>query len=206
MSTSEEEPTNNPKRCAYCGTRIKQPLTGRMRRTCSAKCRQAIYRQRHPDRVMRTRLAERRKRRQQARESGEWAEGHCLVCTQPITQPAQGRKRKTCSDACRKKLWRQLNPVCAYCKQRYKLKHHKTHRRYCSDECQQAAYNERRRRQTRRRWAQKNQRYRTYWIRGRGVARRAEEIPWSRREDYPDHVRYGTVDVHYPDEDQEIPF
>jgi len=204
--SSGEEPTSNPKRCAYCGTRIKQPETGRMRRTCSAKCRQAIYRQRHPDRIMRTRLAERRKRKLESKKRGEWAPGHCLVCAQPITQPKQGRPRQTCSDACRKKLWRQRNPKCVHCKQRYKLSRNDPRRLYCTLKCKRQAELNRKRRKRRRKLAEKNQRYRTYWIRRRGTVRRAEQPPWSHEEDYPGHVRYGTVDVHYPGEDQEIPF
>ncbi len=32
---------------------------------------------------------------------------HCLVCDRPITQPARGRPRKTCSDACRQRYSRR---------------------------------------------------------------------------------------------------
>ncbi len=34
---------------------------------------------------------------------------HCAVCHSPITQPIRGRPRRTCSNACRQKLYRNTN-------------------------------------------------------------------------------------------------
>jgi predicted nucleic acid-binding Zn ribbon protein len=36
--------------------------------------------------------------------------GKCPVCREPIVQPAKGRRRKWCSDRCRKEIytWRKL--------------------------------------------------------------------------------------------------
>ncbi len=34
---------------------------------------------------------------------------HCAVCHSPITQPETGRPRRTCSNACRQKLYRETN-------------------------------------------------------------------------------------------------
>jgi predicted nucleic acid-binding Zn ribbon protein len=39
----------------------------------------------------------------------EYFDRHCVICRSPITQPKTGRPRRTCSNACRQKLYRRTN-------------------------------------------------------------------------------------------------
>ncbi|QSX09552.1 RNA polymerase subunit sigma-70 [Alkalibacter rhizosphaerae] len=70
----------------------------------------------------------------------------CLSCGKDLKQPATGRKRKFCSDDCRRDWW-QRHPdsikrneetifeyTCAYCGQEFKVYAQKS-RKYCSHEC-----------------------------------------------------------------------
>ena len=74
-------------------------------------------------------------------------QGHvCRCCGKAIQQPAMGRKRKFCSDKCRRHWW-LVHPeavrkketalyemVCAFCGQPFSAYGNKT-RKYCSHEC-----------------------------------------------------------------------
>ena len=68
----------------------------------------------------------------------------CPYCSQTIRQPATGRKRKFCSDTCRRAWW-AVHPMdaqksafydrtCVYCGQTFTTYGNKT-RRYCSHNC-----------------------------------------------------------------------
>ena len=68
----------------------------------------------------------------------------CPYCSQTIQQPATGRKRKFCSDTCRRAWW-AVHPMdaqksafydrtCVYCGQTFTTYGNKT-RRYCSHNC-----------------------------------------------------------------------
>lgn len=68
----------------------------------------------------------------------------CPYCSQTIRQPATGRKRKFCSDTCRRAWW-AIHPMdarksafydktCLYCGQPFTIYGNKT-RRYCRHNC-----------------------------------------------------------------------
>lgn len=70
----------------------------------------------------------------------------CLCCGKPVKQPATGRKRKFCSDKCRRQWWGKHKDAlqkkessiyqltCAYCGKVYPSYGNKT-RKYCCHEC-----------------------------------------------------------------------
>ena len=68
----------------------------------------------------------------------------CPYCSQTIRQPGMGRRRKFCSDTCRRSWWTRhpeaarrvsfYEKACAYCDQLFTIYGNK-HRRYCSHEC-----------------------------------------------------------------------
>lgn len=70
----------------------------------------------------------------------------CLCCGKPVKQATTGRKRKFCSDKCRRQWWGShpgalqkkesafYELTCAYCGKVYQSYGNKT-RKYCSHEC-----------------------------------------------------------------------
>lgn len=70
----------------------------------------------------------------------------CLACGKEIKQPAVGRKRKFCSDICRREWWVQHSDIiqrketafyemkCIYCGKIFKVYGNKK-RKYCSHNC-----------------------------------------------------------------------
>jgi predicted nucleic acid-binding Zn ribbon protein len=112
-------------RCAVCYAPIPQVRGGRLRRTCSDACRQKLYRLRKG----------RKKKREAATAPAKRPKRTCPVCGKPLVQPATGRKRKTCSDRCRKRLWRRQHPRCLMCGKRFKMAKNKQEQMYCSKHC-----------------------------------------------------------------------
>lgn len=72
--------------------------------------------------------------------------GGCQCCGQVMQQPAMGRKRKFCSEKCRRHWWTAhpensrkkdtafYDKTCAYCGQQF-FAYGNKHRKYCSHEC-----------------------------------------------------------------------
>lgn len=70
----------------------------------------------------------------------------CLSCGRDLKQPATGRKRKFCSDICRREWWIQHSDsikrketayyelICTYCGKDFKVYGNKN-RKYCSHNC-----------------------------------------------------------------------
>lgn len=70
----------------------------------------------------------------------------CLCCGKQLKQPASGRRRKFCSDECRRRWWGEhvscidrratayYEATCIYCGKTFKA-YGNNHRRYCSQEC-----------------------------------------------------------------------
>lgn len=70
----------------------------------------------------------------------------CKFCSELLKQPSRGRKRRFCSDDCRRKWWKEnadkSNPketalykfTCAFCKKDFLSYGNKT-RKYCSHPC-----------------------------------------------------------------------
>lgn len=70
----------------------------------------------------------------------------CLSCGRDLKQPVTGRKRKFCSETCRREWWLQHSDsikrnetsyyelTCAYCEEGFKVYGNKN-RKYCSHNC-----------------------------------------------------------------------
>jgi endogenous inhibitor of DNA gyrase (YacG/DUF329 family) len=70
----------------------------------------------------------------------------CLMCGKKLNQPATGRRRKFCSDECRRKWWLKhpeaiqkkesayYEKTCIYCGKEFKTYGNKN-RKYCSHDC-----------------------------------------------------------------------
>lgn len=70
----------------------------------------------------------------------------CLNCGRDLKQPATGRKRKFCSDECRREWWKEhsdsiqrkesayYEKTCVYCGKSFKVYGNKN-RKYCSHNC-----------------------------------------------------------------------
>lgn len=159
--------------CCVCYGWIDQTKGGRLRRTCSARCRQKLYRMRkgQPDKPA-------HERRETAPAMATWKPGSCPVCGEPIPQPKQGRKRKTCSQSCRMKLWRLENPRCIVCRKRYTRTPNQKVHLYCSKSCKRTMQQMRRRQRAREREWAKLASYRPDWWPRPGSGYREEAIPW----------------------------
>lgn len=195
--------------CAVCGVPFFQKARGRLRRTCSDRCRQKLYRIRHTERGVEQRRAdpdaEMRERYSEKHRIVPRVATECPVCGGEIVQAATGRKRKTCSAKCRQKLWRYEHPRCLMCSKRFTAKKGLRNVRYCSYECQTAAYTAMRRV---RRYVRNNAAYRHYrpnWWATRHSGYREESVPWGRggegeavvRERKPERVNRRTPPPSY---------
>lgn len=160
-------------RCCVCYVPLWQERKGRLRRTCSAACRQRLYRMRKGKRE--------RKKKRAAGPTGaafKRAGTVCPMCGGPMEQPARGRKRKTCSEKCRKRLWRRQNPRCLVCGKHFKMAKYRKEQHYCSEKCKkQAAHYKKQQAKRERAWAEIAW-YRPEWLPRKGSGYREETIPW----------------------------
>jgi len=114
-------------RCCMCMNKFERGRAHRKRLTCSPKCRLRLFHLRHPEKPALRRLA----RQQRARIDSTV----CRVCGKRIDQPATGRRRATCSDACRKQDSRRKHGRCAHCGKAFRRKKSSPGQRFCSIEC-----------------------------------------------------------------------
>lgn len=164
-------------RCCVCYVPFWQIKGGRLRRTCSAACRQKLYRMRRGEREKKG-----RKPPKLVRFSIRRPGATCPVCEGPMEQPAHGRKRKTCGQGCRMKLWRQQHPRCLICGRRFKLAQRRKEWKYCSKRCQwRAAKLQQQQRKREKAWAEVAG-YRPDWLPRPGSGYREEMIPWEGEE------------------------
>jgi predicted nucleic acid-binding Zn ribbon protein len=160
-------------RCCVCHVAFWQKPRGRLRRTCSAACRQKLYRMRHQKPKV-------ERQQKEIKPIGVVMEAgtHCPVCGEPMEQPERGRKRKTCSEKCRKRLWRQQNPRCLVCGKHFKMAKYQKEQKYCSEQCRwQAAKLQQRQRQREQDFAELAG-YRPEWLPRPGSGYREEMVPW----------------------------
>lgn len=125
-------------RCCVCFRPMIQKETGRPRLTCSDRCRSTLKRMRNKGKDPVKTLAGAKLK------DGEMTEGEgynapvvglCLTCGKAIRQAKTGRRRETCSNACRQKLWRLRHPVCPACGKRFAVTPGQARMRYCSTAC-----------------------------------------------------------------------
>lgn len=170
--------------CCVCFVPFWQERRGRLRRTCSHACRQELYRIRRGE-----------KRKQARRKRAEIEETptkgarlprirtKCPVCGEPIAQPAHGRKRKTCSERCRKRLWRRTHPRCLMCGKRFRLAKWRKDWKYCSKHCRWKGIKMMARARRREKAWAKVASYRPFWMPRKGSGYRKEVIPWEAGEE-----------------------
>jgi predicted nucleic acid-binding Zn ribbon protein len=163
-------------RCAVCYVPIPQVRGGRLRRTCSAACRQKLYR-------LRKGKAARKRKGKAATAPAKRPKKTCPVCGEPLVQPATGRKRKTCSERCRKQLWRRQHPRCLMCGKRFTMVKYQKERKYCSKHCRWRGLKLRQRQAQREKAIAEAALHRPDWLPRPGEGYRAERIPWEGSED-----------------------
>jgi predicted nucleic acid-binding Zn ribbon protein len=159
--------------CCVCFMVIEQKKKGRLRRTCSAACRQKLYRMRHQKPKV-----DRPKKEIKPIGVVMKAGTHCPVCGKPMEQPERGRKRKTCSEKCRKRLWRQQTPRCLVCGKHFKIAKYQKEQKYCSEQCRWRAVKMQQRQRQRERDYAELAGYRPEWLPRPGSGYRQEVIPW----------------------------
>jgi hypothetical protein len=179
-------------RCCVCFVPIPQYRHGRLRRTCSAACRQKLYRMRRKPITYDT-PNERvtcasptgspdgsrgEGRMDSGKEARRRAAQVCPACGGPISQPARGRKRKTCSARCRQRLWRRRNPRCLVCGKHFKMAKRQREQKYCSKQCKWRAGNAWQRQRERAKARVEMAHYRPEWMPRAGSGYRREAIPW----------------------------
>ena len=167
--------------CAVCHAPIQQVAGGRLRRTCSAACRQKLYR-------MRKGKAPRKRTAGAVQAVAPEAtrarvRTTCPVCGERLVQPPTGRKRKTCSERCRKRLWRRQHPRCLMCGKRFTMAWHQKEQKYCSPRCRWRANKLQQRQAQREKAITAAAVYRPDWLPTPGTGYREERIPWEGEED-----------------------
>jgi predicted nucleic acid-binding Zn ribbon protein len=168
--------TFSESRCAVCHTPIWQVRGGRLRRTCSAACRQKLYRMRRgkaprKSGVDRAQAAAPKVTRKRVRTT-------CPVCGERMVQPPTGRKRKTCSERCRKRLWRQQHPRCLMCGKRFTIVRYQKEQKFCSKRCKWRANKLMQQQAQREKAIAEAAVHRPDWLPRPGEGYRAERIPW----------------------------
>jgi len=165
--------------CCVCFVPFWQKRRGRLRRTCSRACRQKLYRMRRGD--ARPTAAASEVPEEQRRVYGKRMPRIgtvCPVCQKPLEQPATGRKRSTCSERCRKRLWRWQHPRCLACGKRFVMAKWQKEQKYCSDRCRERAFKAQQRQRAREKaWAEAAG-YRPEWMPRQGSGYREEIVPW----------------------------
>jgi hypothetical protein len=174
--------------CAVCLKPYFQKRRGRLRRTCCGACRQKLYR-------MRKKITNPSAAGTGVPGGGEGEDGKaikrrnrvrvarkCPECGTAIQQPERGRKRKTCSDRCRKRMWRRLNPPCLLCRKRFKPERYQGSHLFCSEECRYKARDMKKTEKRRERLAAAFRGNRPAWLPKPGSGYRQEIAPWAKDE------------------------
>lgn len=162
-------------RCAVCYVPFFQKRRGRLRRTCSDACRQKLYRMRHQTK---TQGSSEEVEAHQVARTGRGKGETCPECGGEMIQPKTGRRRKTCSEACRKRRWRRENPKCLVCGKRFKRNKYQKVHLYCSKQCKWRAQKMRERQRVREKEYAKMASYRPDWLPRPGEGYRTEKVPW----------------------------
>jgi ribosomal protein S27E len=165
--------------CAVCYRVFVQRRGGRLRRTCSAACRQKLYRMRHRKQVDEDQeKAGNEQPPEKEKRVFPRVETTCPVCGAALVQPWTGRKRKTCSESCRKRLWRQQNPRCLVCGKTFTPSRFQKEQKYCSAKCRGRAREALRRQRELARRREELGNYRPEWLPRPGSGYREEVVPW----------------------------
>jgi len=153
--------------CCICLKPFEQKRGCSKRLTCSGGCRQRLHRLRHP----------RSKQSATPGTTNANDESRCRVCGAGFQQARTGRRRQTCSDACRKRWFRQQNPHCVVCKQAFRRAARQPGKIYCGVKCRDAMVSRRRWQRELERRKQEQGGYRPTWIPTSGSAYAVEELP-----------------------------
>ena len=166
--------------CCICFAPFWQKRRGRLRRTCSQACRQKLYLMRRShlkEQESVEAVPSRAETKHKFRRTHQRVLTHCPVCGEEMSQAKRGRKRKTCSDRCRKWLWRYENPRCMVCGKTFKMPKFQKQQKYCSSRCRSHAWEAFKRTQeiAKRREALGNSR--PFWMPRLGSGYRKEVFP-----------------------------